>query len=213
MLRSLEKKITTAEVAPDVARWFVHDAVKRCERLGRGLPTGFLRSSLEFGPCPNKTHPGLEVVAKRNMKPEDFLALFEYPEIKVWLPDSETLNRLFLRQQVILTSNLVVDEKQRQEQLQHAIVQGVEQYFTPSVALNHARFCSTRPICCWPQGWLSRRPHVRAAADLFELPLVQVLAHPLARHFLERTLPSAHNQEPATPDLVEDKNSGLILPP
>ncbi|MCC6749451.1 MAG: hypothetical protein IT371_17435 [Deltaproteobacteria bacterium] len=187
-LQALQKQVSAVPVTADEARWFIHDAARRCEALGRGLPSTFLRASSLLGPAPRTPHPALTLPATQ-VSEEKLLALFELRELRAWVPESEPLRRLMLKLQELATSRLVISDEVRAEQVRALVDQAVADYFTVercaaarTVLLDTAHLLAA-------QGRSEEALAARGAAELFVHPGPEVGASAFARKHVERVLP------------------------
>lgn len=216
LMHEVKEKIEAVKVDASVARWLIHDAAKRCEKTKRGLPNQFLRASQEFGAAPKTDHPALSIAPKTDASSEELCTLYDLPVLRGWYPGREPLYQLVMKQQEILSSQVIVDDKQRDEQFASALDKCVEDYYDASrtlearqIVLDTAHFLSA-----------SNDPEnaalARQAVDLYDRSPAELAQHPFARKLIERALPpiSALKQEAAAAQAAQaatNEDEGRIV--
>jgi|GEM_PF-4914058 len=199
LMHEVKEKIEAVKIDAGIARWLIHDAAKRCEKTKRGLPNQFLRASQEFGPAPKIDHPALSIEAKTDASNEDLCKLYDLPVLRGWYPGREPLYQLVMKQQEILSSQIIIDDAQRDEQLSSALDKCVEDYY------DEDRTLEARQIVLDTAHFLSacndteNASIARQAVELYEQSPAELARHPFARKLIERALPpiSALKQEAA----------------
>jgi hypothetical protein len=142
-----DERLAVARVSERHARQLIEEGYQRTTRLGRVPPEEFARARLGMGHYePEPRHPSLDAappfpVEEARARLEQLHAL---PELRTWIPPEESLPALDLEIGNIVTSKLVVDPAQRQEQLAAAIARIANDALTPDYrALLAARLRET----------------------------------------------------------------------
>ena len=214
LIEKLRGHLAIEFVDLQLAHWFLEDGAKRCQEAKRALPKGYVRASQSLGPPPSGQHPAL-AIPPVSANHEDLLGLFQLRELARWLPDQEFMQRLILRLQEVATSRVVLDERQRADQLKTSIERAVPEYYTPSRCVTCRRILLDTAHLLAVGNRTSDASLARAAADLFALPLEQLIAHPFAQKFIDRIL-KPKESAPKEEDKKEIEETqlagGLILP-
>jgi hypothetical protein len=119
-----------AEIPPALARALVVDARRRNDETGRPVPDGADAWVARLGPA---TLVGDPATAFAPLPPEEERAaleaseaLHELPMLKSWLADEPVLRALAARLDEIATSTVLLDERQRAEAREAALVDALE---------------------------------------------------------------------------------------
>jgi hypothetical protein len=222
-LRELREIVEPVRVDVASARWLISAAAKHTTQAGRALPEEAIRALRELGPVPEGMHPALQIEpAEADIN--ELKELYELAELASWVPDQQTLQQIALRSAEVETSQLLIDEQQRARQIAHAIERAVDDYFADQANRSAARrvLLDTAHLVS-AAGRGAQAAALRAAADLFELEPDRIVAHPFARHFIERwvidssgallhSASGALDEDAGDPELGEPQG-GLILPP
>lgn len=212
MVKRLDSMGVLALISREQARWYIEDGVRRGREAGRALPGGYARACQVLGPTPSGDHPALDL-QPGEADPGDLLALYQLQQLSGWLPDRDFLNSFLLKLQEIYTSKVIIDDNQRRAQLDNAIDQALESYFTAqnTLAARQILLDTVHMLRCQEQHGPARA--MRAAADLFQLPRERLLVHPFIRMFLERMLQveraPQHSESPQ--DLAEERQEGGVI--
>ncbi len=211
--RKILKDLGGTVVESDLAIWFINEGAKQSSKNKRELPVQFIRASQQLVANPSLEHPGLSV-QPTGVDTHHLGELFDLPELRYWYPEMSAVRRLTLKLDEVSTSRLIVDDKQRLEQMNAAIDRGVKEYFNAKRAEASYRLLLDTAHIILTQGKEKRAAEVRAAADLFLLSKEQIAAHPFPRQFMARVVQDRlsslsqveENQEP------NQDHHGLIIP-
>jgi hypothetical protein len=208
--KDIREKLGGELIETDLAIWFLQQAAQRCHQVQRALPDTYAKASQLLESAQERAHPALSVEPSREVD----LAIFELQELRYWLPKSSDLRRLQLQLDEVATSRLMINEQQRLDQVSNILTRFLEEYFTTQRRESCRQILLDTVHLLEIKGDRDRAADLRAAADLFELPVEQLLAHPLPRRFVERVVNPdwiGANEEP--PDGTKTPGeSGLIIP-
>jgi hypothetical protein len=172
------------------ARWFLHDAARRCEAAGRAQPRGFVLASQALGPDPGGEHPALELALAAG-DPELPLELYELPELGCLQPDRDSLRRIKLQIDEAMTSRLVLSDALVHDRFQGIVERAAAAFFDATrcqacrtVLLDTAHIYGVR-------GDARHAAALRAAADVFAVPPGEVAANRFARQLISRAFERA----------------------
>ncbi|MDB4968334.1 MAG: hypothetical protein JWN44_4023 [Myxococcales bacterium] len=129
-----DDRLAVGRISERHARQLIEDGYKRTMAAGRVPPEDFARARLGLGHLePEERHPSLDVAPPLPIgETRHLLApLHALAELRTWIPPEEALPALDLEIGNIVTSKLIVDPTQRQEQLAAAIVKVANQSLTP----------------------------------------------------------------------------------
>ncbi len=106
--------LEAVRVPSSYARWILEESWQQASRAGRVAPRKYaeVRHLLPRPEEPAR-HPALEIAAATGSV-DRVLAL---PETRSWIPDEEMARKAYLEIEVVATSALMVDERQRAEQV------------------------------------------------------------------------------------------------
>ena len=113
-----------ARVSERHARQLIEEGYRRTLAAGRVPPEEFARARLGMGHYePEERHPALDAAPPHAVAEvrARLATLHALPELRTWIPPEESLPALDLEIGNIVTSKLVVDPAQRQEQLAAAV--------------------------------------------------------------------------------------------
>jgi hypothetical protein len=126
------------EIAPDFARFLLAKLRRRAQAAGRSFPAGFTTAMtrVNLADAPEK-HPYHDVVdaqavLARLSDLDASVELFREPEFMAWAVDDETFQSFRLSLDDMETSGLLVDDKQRDEQIIVRVNRAVDRFFTPA---------------------------------------------------------------------------------
>lgn len=129
-----DPRLAVARISERHARQLIEDGYRRTLAAGRVPPEEFARARLGLGHLePEERHPSLAVAPPLPLAEvrNRLAALHALPEVRTWIPPDEALPALDLEIGNIVTSKLIVDPAQRQEQLAAAIVKIADTSLTP----------------------------------------------------------------------------------
>jgi hypothetical protein len=119
-----DERLAVARVSERHARQLIEQGYQRTLAGGRVPPEEFARARLGMGHYePETRHPSLEAAPPLPVDEARarLATLHALPELRTWIPPEESLPALDLEIGNIVTSKLIVDPGQRQEQLAAAI--------------------------------------------------------------------------------------------
>jgi hypothetical protein len=131
-----DPRMAVARISERHARQLIEDGYKRTMAAGRVPPEEFARARLSLGHYePEERHPSLDVAppwpaAEARSR---LASLHALPELRTWIPPEESLPALDLEVGNIVTSKLIVDPAQRQEQLLVAVGKVANDTLTPAL--------------------------------------------------------------------------------
>ena len=146
--REFEKKlprqdvVASAEVPKDHARQLIAEAEAVGARNGFSPPPHYGDALRVLGPAPETAppSPGLSVaVADEPARARDGAMLFDDPLFSSWIPGEEELRRFALRMDEVSTSQLYIDDAQRQQGFERAAEETASAWFTPERRALYAR--------------------------------------------------------------------------
>jgi hypothetical protein len=171
----------------DYARWFIHEAARRCKHSGRSQPRGYVVASQALGPDPGGPHPALEITPGPS-EPEQLLPLYDLPELRFWHPDREFLHGLALRMDEASTSRLVLTDVQQRQRLADIMERSVGDFFTePRCQACRGLLLDTAFILS-QRGAVETAVALRSAAEIFAASPEQVSINAFARYLVERVV-------------------------
>jgi hypothetical protein len=106
--------LEAVRVPASYARWILEEAWQQASRANRVAPRKYaeVRHLLPRPEEPAR-HPGLETPPST----ENVVRVLALPETRSWIPDEEMARKAYLEIEVVATSALMVDERQRAEQV------------------------------------------------------------------------------------------------
>jgi hypothetical protein len=119
-----DERLAVARISERHARQLIEDGYQRTLAAGRVPPEEFARARLGMGHLePEARHPALDAAPPLALAEARgrLGALHALPELSTWIPPEASLPALDLEVGNIVTSKLVVDPAQRQEQLAAAV--------------------------------------------------------------------------------------------
>jgi hypothetical protein len=122
------------DVAPEEARALLADAATRNLASKTPFPDGTDEALRHFG-----INPQARPLTLPELKPDDARlaaegrSLHDEPEMRGWLPALEALRGLALKMDEVSTSQLYINDAQRQEQLGHQVRVSAEAFFSPEI--------------------------------------------------------------------------------
>jgi hypothetical protein len=129
-----DERMAVARVSERHARHLVEEGYRQTLAAGRVPPEEFARARLGLGHYePEAQHPALALAPPLpfdEARPR-LLSLHALPELRTWIPPEESLPALDLEVGNIVTSKLIVDPSQRQEQLARAVARIAGEALTP----------------------------------------------------------------------------------
>jgi len=129
-----DPRLIVGEVSSAHARWRIELGYQRTLAAGRVVPEAFANASIELGPAEAPAHhPALDLYPPHPIDEVrgQLAGLHERVEVKMWIPERDSLEALDVRIGEIATSTLVLDPGQRREQLAVAIEHAADQALTP----------------------------------------------------------------------------------
>ena len=164
-----DERLAVARVSERHARQLIEEGYQRTLGAGRVPPEEFARSRLGMGHYePETRHPSLDVAPPIDLNEARgrLAALHLLPELRTWIPPEEALPALDLEIGNIVTSKLIVDPGQRQEQLAQAVARIANDALTPGYrALLAARLRETALLLA-SRGKLDEARLASTAAEL-----------------------------------------------
>lgn len=131
-----DPRLATARISERHARQLIEEGYQRTTAAGRVPPEEFARARLGLGHFePETRHPALDVAPPVDITEArgKLAALHALPEVRMWIPPEESLPALDLEVGNIVTSRLIVDPAQRNQQLAAAIVKVATDALTPEL--------------------------------------------------------------------------------
>ena len=142
-----DERMAVARISERHARQLIEEGYRRTLAAGRVPPEEFARARLGMGHYePEERHPALDVAPPFDVAEARgrLAGLHALPELRTWIPPEESLPALDLEIGNIVTSKLIVDPQQRQEQLAAAVDKVANAALTPELrALVGARLYET----------------------------------------------------------------------
>lgn len=182
----------SARIPGAYARYLIEIGYERALAAGRSLPDEFARARLELGPAVRpERHPALELAPplQRSVAGERLASLHDRPEVLSWLPDKAHLPALDIEVTQVLSSRLVLDDRQRREQLVNAINRVAEQALDPAFrARLGARLLETAYLVVL-RGDRETAQLLTTAAELTLDASVPAADNPFVRRLFEKLIP------------------------
>ncbi|MBN2497773.1 MAG: hypothetical protein JXR96_24475 [Deltaproteobacteria bacterium] len=124
------------EISFAEARLLLARSVEQSRAAGKSLPDGYLEVSGELGDVDSSaTTPSAEEIFPAGAPDAEALrdsaSLLERPELADWLPDEETIRTLDEKIKEVEQSQLLIDDKQRIEQVERIMDTAVESMLEP----------------------------------------------------------------------------------
>lgn len=209
--KEIREKLGGELIETDLAIWFVQEAAQRCQQIERALPDSYAKASQKLGAVEQRAHPALSVAPSKD---PDLAGIFELQELRYWYPKSGDLRRLQLQLDEVTTSRLMINEQQRRDQASNIMTRFLEEYFTAERRGSCRQLLLDTVHLLEIKGDHQQAADLRAAADLFDLPLERLLVHPLPRRFVERVvqLDQVAVREETPDGEAPPGESGLIIP-
>jgi hypothetical protein len=128
-------RLGAAEIPSRHARWLIEEAYQRTLAAGRVPPEAFAASRLDLGhvDAPER-HPALDLAPPLPLGEvrARLASLHQLPELASWIPPEDSLRSLDLELGQIATSRLVVEPRQRMEQVESALLREADRALTPA---------------------------------------------------------------------------------
>jgi hypothetical protein len=181
-----------ARISEAHARYLIELAYQRAVEAGRSLPDEFARARLELGPVVQPArHPVWELAPPlaRSEAGERLASLHQRTEVMSWIPDRERVAMLDIEVGQVLSSRLVLDDRQRREQILAAIDRVAELALDPDFRSRlGARLLETAYLVAL-RGDIEDARLFTTAAELTLDPAVPAAQNPFVRRLFEKLVP------------------------
>lgn len=200
--------VTTAEVPRDHARQLIADAEAAGARNGFSPPPSYAEALRVLGPAPETPppSPGLSIALEDEQAHQlAGPALFDDPLFMAWIPEEDEIRHFALRVDEIGTSQLYLDQRQKQQAFEQAATDAASAYFTPQRRALYAKRLLEMAHILASEKRLDAARTALAVSRSLEKEGVAPFCRALFTHALQGKL----EQKPKEPQVTP---SGLVTP-
>jgi hypothetical protein len=209
------ERLGVARISERHARQLIEEAYQVSQATGRVLPEAFARARLDLGHWePETVHPALALAPPLPLEEAlpRLAPLHGLPQMRMWIPPEEILPALDLEIGNIFTSKLIVDPKQRMQQMHEAVHKVANQALTPEYRARLALRLRETALLLVAAEQLEAARLATTAAALTEDATVPAEKNPFVLTIFQKVVRAPEepesNEEPEPPT----SPSGLILP-
>ena len=211
ILSELKNATRVIETEPQWGRFYVRRAAQLTLDSGRSLPGGYLRHrSLLAASSDSERHPALGLNSSPPTSLDSAKQLLTRPELATWVPDRLALSSMAREVQKIVTSEVILDEAQRERMLQEALHDWATAYFDRNRCQAAERLLMDTAHLLMLQGEASLAEQARGAAACFAEDPAQGQRQLLIEAFVNRLVPADLLQR-TRPARNEDQQPGSLI--
>lgn len=208
-------RLGVARISERHARTLVEAGYRQTLAANRAVPESFARARLSLGHYePEPRHPALDVAPPLPLDEARHRlgSLHELPEIRMWIPPQEALPELDLQIGAIVTSKLVLDPKQRRQQMYESVARVADERMTVEWRMRFAERLQESALLLVARGKLDEARLAMTAALLTLDASVPAAENPFVARLFEKVIRAPESTEEPEPPHSTTAGS-LILKP
>ena len=205
-------RLRVGRISERHARVLVEAGYRQTLAANRTVPESFARARLSLGHYePETRHPAIDLAPPLPIEEarDRLAALHNLPELRMWIPPEESLAEIDLQIGKIVTSKLILDPKQRLQQM-HEAVQGVaDERMTVEWRMRYADRLYESALLLVGEGQLDAARLCTTAAALTLDASVPAAANPFVARLFEKIVRAPEStQQPEPPP---DPDAGSLI--
>lgn len=208
-------RLGVARISERHARALIEVAYKQSVSVGRTLPESFALARLSLGHYePEPRHPALDVAPPLPLTEarQRLAALHDLPEVRMWIPPEDALPELDVQIGNIVSSPLILDAKQRREQIHEAVARVADERLTVEWRMRYYERLNETALLLLARGLVDEARLATTAAVLTLDAGVVAAENPFVARLFEKVIRVPEPEPPPEPPSSSEAGS-LILKP